>query len=348
MAKKKSSNSGVDGAGGYEFQKHCALYIFLEQYNDIKDTKYFIFLEHHEDFLFCYLNEEDLIKSVDTYQAKKSSKKWTITNKEFEEILMKILQIGLDLKDDTVLKTDTYSHKLHFVSNREIALAKDIINERNKIINYLELSEKLKNTIENFVEEKHKSELENLLFKYIPFSTDINEQKNQLVGKFVEIFDTKILYPKAGLETLLSLFRKIELTFNQGNIVSLMDKRKRVESKQINEALNVITTKQKAFDEWKSKEDTYRPILRIPTTEMKDFKINFENAFDYFKDLEAIEHQKIFDFVKRIDLSDCFSHEEDLRKIVNEFSKKHNTQFNEIAIKASLLASYIQVREGTE
>ena len=38
MAKKKSSNSGVDGAGGYEFQKHCALYIFLEQYNDIKDT----------------------------------------------------------------------------------------------------------------------------------------------------------------------------------------------------------------------------------------------------------------------------------------------------------------------
>ena len=133
MAKKKSSNSGVDGAGGYEFQKHCALYIFLEQYNDIKDTKYFIFLEHHEDFLFCYLNEEDLIKSVDTYQAKKSSKKWTITNKEFEEILMKILQIGLDLKDDTALKTDTYSHKLHFVSNREIALAKDIINERNKI-----------------------------------------------------------------------------------------------------------------------------------------------------------------------------------------------------------------------
>ncbi|MDD2906761.1 MAG: dsDNA nuclease domain-containing protein [Sulfurimonas sp.] len=348
MAKKKYSNSGVDGAGGYEFQKHCALYIFLEQYNDIKNSKYFICLEHHDDFLFCYLSEEDFIKSVDTYQAKKSSKKWTITNKEFEEIIMKMLQIGLDLKEETVLKTDTYFHKLHFVSNREIALAKDIINERNKIIKYLELSEKPKNTIENFVEEMHKSELKSLLFKYIPLSTDINEQKNQLVGKFVEIFDTKILYPKAGVETLLSLFRKIELTFNQDNIVSLLDKSKRVESKQINEALNIITTKQKAFDEWKSKKDVYAPILKISVKEYNHFEMEFANAFDYFKDLEAVEHQKIFNFVTIIDLSDCYSPEDGLKKISTEFSRNHNTQFDDITTKASLLASYIQVREGTK
>lgn len=348
MAKKKYSNSGVDGAGGYEFQKHCALYIFLEQYNDIKDTKYFIFLEHHEDFLFCYLNEEDFIKNVDTYQAKKSSKKWTITNKEFEEIIIKMLQIGLDLKDEAVLKTDTYFHKLHFVSNREIALIKDIINERKKIIKYLELSEKPKNTIENFVEDKHKPELEHLLFKYIPLSTDINEQKNQLVGKFIEIFDTKILYPKAGVETLLSLFRKIELTFNQGNIVSLMDKSKRVESKQIDEALNIITTKQKAFDEWRSKQSEYSNILKIPIKEYNHFEIEFNNAFDYFKDLEAVEHQKIFNFVNTIDLSNYYTKEDALAEIVNQFHNSHNTQFSEITTKASLLASYIQIREGTE
>ena len=39
MAKNKYSNSGTDGAGGYEFQLHGALYVLLEQYNDIKDTK---------------------------------------------------------------------------------------------------------------------------------------------------------------------------------------------------------------------------------------------------------------------------------------------------------------------
>lgn len=53
MAKNKYSNSGTDGAGGYEFQLHGALYVLLEQYNDIKDTKYFIFLEHYERFFIC-------------------------------------------------------------------------------------------------------------------------------------------------------------------------------------------------------------------------------------------------------------------------------------------------------
>ena len=42
MSKKEYSNSGVHGTGGYEFQKHCALYIFLEQYNDIKDINCYL------------------------------------------------------------------------------------------------------------------------------------------------------------------------------------------------------------------------------------------------------------------------------------------------------------------
>jgi len=29
---KPYSNAGVDGSGGYEFQKNCALYVFLEKY----------------------------------------------------------------------------------------------------------------------------------------------------------------------------------------------------------------------------------------------------------------------------------------------------------------------------
>lgn len=356
MAKKKSSNSGVNGTGGYEFQKHCALYIFLEQYNDIKDSKYFICLEHHEDFLFCYLDEKEIITSIETYQAKKSSEKWTMHNEEFKKIIQKILEVGTDLKNDKAPKASDYFHNLHFLSNHEISLSKqkdkkkilNTINESNNTIKYNELYKEIKDELLSLTDSDTKNEIENLLFKYIDFAKTYKSQQQHLVGAFDDIFGKSIKDHKASVIVLLSLFRDVENILNQGNIVSLMDKSKRVESKQINEALNVITTKQKAFDEWKSKEETYRPILRIPTTEIENFKLNFGNAFDYFKDLEAVEHKKIFNFVKQIDLSDCYSSKEDLTKIVNEFSKKYNTQFNEVATKASLLASYIQVREGTE
>ena len=85
MVKNKYSNSGVVGSSGYECQKHWALYILLEQYNDIKDTKYFIFLEHYEDFLFAYMNKDEMINKIETYQAKKSAKKWTIQIKNLKK-----------------------------------------------------------------------------------------------------------------------------------------------------------------------------------------------------------------------------------------------------------------------
>ena len=70
---KKEVNAGVHNATGIEFQKHCALYIFLENYEDIKDKQFFICIEHHDDFIFCYQNDHDVISAIDTYQAKKSS-----------------------------------------------------------------------------------------------------------------------------------------------------------------------------------------------------------------------------------------------------------------------------------
>lgn len=55
---------------------------------------------------------------------------------------------------------------------------------------------------------------------------DFNEQKNHLVGKFIEVFNDKVISPKSTVDTILSLFRKIELTFNQNNNVSINDKSK--------------------------------------------------------------------------------------------------------------------------
>lgn len=352
MEKKQYLNSGVDGSSGYEFQKHCALYIFLEQYKEIKNQKYFICLEHYEDFLFCYLTNDEIIKKIETYQAKKSSKKWTLT-KEFKEIIKKILNVGIALKNDPATKIDTYTHNLHFLSNHEINLSKtikrkkieNIINERKNSIKYNELYQEIKNEILPITDNSNRGETKKLIFKWIDIGKTHKKQTQLLVGMFSDVFGNTVLDHKASVETLLSLFREIENTLNQGNTVALMDKSKRVESEQINNALNIITTQQKAFDEWRSNKSTYSLILKIPVKKQKKFELEFQNAFDYFKDLEQVEHQKINSFVQKVDLSNCYTDKKALEKIVNEFKQQYNTQFDDTTVKAIILASYIQQRE---
>jgi hypothetical protein len=351
--KKNYANSGVDGSGGYEFQKHCALYIFLEKYQDIKDSKYFICLEHHEDFLFCYLDKNELIDYIETYQAKKSSKKWTLT-KEFNEIIKKILEVGIDLSNDNSKKTKTYFHNLHFLSNHEINLSKSIkrkiykntVNERSSKIKFDELCKEIKDEILSLTDTSTKHEINNLIFSYIDFAKTFTSQKHNLVGMFCDVFEDKVLDPKASVMTLLSLFRAAENTLNQNNIVSLMDKSKRVESEDINKTLKIITSKQKTFDAWRRQKNKYSSILKIPIKDRSHFELEFENAFDYIKDLNQVEHQKINNFVNGIDLSDCYTSEEGLEKIIIKFNDEYNTQFDSITIKASILSSYIQLTEG--
>ncbi|WP_108061455.1 hypothetical protein [Poseidonibacter lekithochrous] len=345
---KPYSNAGVDGSGGYEFQKHCALYIFLEKYENIKDSKYFICLEHHEDFLFCYLDESELLKNIDTYQAKKSTKNWAL-NDDFKDIIKKILQVGIDLKNDPTPKTNNYIHNLHFLTNQKITLKdKKIINtisDRDTKKKYSNLYQEVKQKLLTYTDNNTVKEINNLVFSYIDLVNSPNSNFERLIGKFNILFGNTILDHKASVETLLSLFRNVENTLNKGNIVKLMDKSKRVESAKINQTLTVLTTKQKAFNEWRELKDKYAELLKIPIREHSSFELEFKNAFDYFKDLEQVEHQKIKNFVKDIDLSECFTQESGLKKVIEEFEYKHNTQFNNISIKAILLASYIQTRE---
>lgn len=356
MISKPYSNSGVDGASGYEFQKHCALYIFLEQYEEIKDKKYFICLEHFEDFLFCYLTEDELIEKIETYQAKKSSKKWTMNNSEFKNIVKKILQVGIDLRNDQTLKSPNYFHNLHFLSNCEMSLSKtikkkkieDTINERIKINKYNDLKDEIKNELLTLTDSITKNEIKHLFFKFIDIGKTYKNQELLLIGMFNDIFGEKVRNHKASVLTLLSLFRDVENTLNQKNIVSLMDKSKRVESEQINKALNVITTKQKAFEEWKEKKNIYAPLLKINTMERNNFELHFENAFDYLKDLKQTEHQKIFKFVRMIDLTNCYTDEDSLKVIIDNFKLTNSTQFDDLTVKATILASYIQIRGDIE
>ncbi|WP_323591079.1 dsDNA nuclease domain-containing protein [Aliarcobacter butzleri] len=344
MAKNKYSNSGVEGSSGYEFQKHCALYILLEQYNDIKDTKYFIFLEHYEDFLFAYMNKDEIINKIETYQAKKSTKKWTITNKEFEEIIIKILNVGIDLRTDDIEKCDSYFHNLHFISNREIDILKEVANERRKLISYSELGKKPKDKINSFIEDKHKEELECLRFKYIPLSTDANEQKYQLIGKFSEVFDNKVISPKSAVETILSLFRKIELTFNQNNNLSLKDVSKKIDNQQINKVLNIINTQQKAFALWRSKRKDIVNAMKIPYNYQEEFESSFNNSFDLFKDLKQVEHIKIYKFVENEVPNLHFFHDyEGLQILLENFIDKENTTLTPIQLKATIYAAFVEL-----
>jgi hypothetical protein len=238
---------------------------------------------------------------------------------------------------------------LYFLTNHSINLKKgkigNTINERNNTIKFDALHSDIKKELQTSTNKDTENEIDNLIFSYIDFNKTFKAQKQHLVGIFNDIFSDTILDHKASVETLLSLFRDVENTLNQDNIAKLMDKSKRVESEKIKQTLNILTTKQKAFNEWRNQKDKYSELLKIPIKEHKKFELEFKSAFDYFKDLTQVEHQKIKDFVKNIDLIDCFSEESGLRKVIEEFKYTHNTQFDNITTKAILLASYIQTRE---
>ena len=74
MTKKKAANSGVVALSGFEFQRNCALYLLLEEYATFKDQDYFLCIEHHDDFLFCFRTiDSQRIRNIKAYQAKKKT-----------------------------------------------------------------------------------------------------------------------------------------------------------------------------------------------------------------------------------------------------------------------------------
>lgn len=347
----KSINAGVHAGTGFEFQKHCALYILLENWEDYKNRKYFICIEHHDDVLFCHQTEDELIEHIKTYQAKKASSKWTLT-KDFYVILQKILSVGKNIRlDKSVSKEANYAQDLSFISNSYINLKyqqqNTSINETNKTIKFTDLDLIIQNRVKDEIEkiDSDLSEIDNLIFSYIDFSKTSESQRNQLVGMFENIFGEKVKDHKASLETLLSLFRKIELTFNQGASVKLLDSSKRLDSAKINDAIDIITTKQKAFEYWRSKKSELAKILKITKLQQENFELHFENSFDYFKDLKQVEHQKIFNFVNtnQILFDKCYSDEECINLLYEEAIKIEVLRQNELHLKAALFAAYIEV-----
>lgn len=351
---KKSVNAGVDAKTGFALQKNIAIYLILESYNErFKGVNYFVCLEHHDDFLFCFLNDSNSIDVIEAYQSKKKSPSAWSLDSVLYDIIKKMLETGKCLLDDnTVSKSDEYHHKLIFVSNQTINLKagreqnaeKCSIKEDNTNVSYGDLPEPIKIKIKNDINAQlSNDELEKLKFIWIDLNRTVEKQINELAGQVEKLFGNKITYPRAAVNTLISLFDEIENRYNDGSVVKLLDESKRVSSNKINDAIGVITTKSKCFEYWRSQSREVRHILKIKPMDESIFEQAFQSAFDFFKCVEEAEHYTILSFViENINSCTSYDYEGSVSELIEKFNISHTSKLTEIQLKAVFFAAFFQ------
>ena len=84
---------------------------------------------------------------------------------------------------------------------------------------------------------------------------------------FDRLFGEKVHDHKAAIDTLLSIFRSVELTFNQGNQSRLLDEKKRITSDELSDSMSIITEKTMAFKLWRKYASDIARSLEIPIKE---------------------------------------------------------------------------------
>ncbi len=364
----KTVNAGVTAQQGFALQRNMALFIILDSFTDkFENQKYFLSLEHLEDIIYCFLNDAGESVRIETYQSKKKSTgNWGV-NQVLAEVVVKILETGVKLAKDPHPKSESYMQSLYFSSNSTIHLQKtirrkkpqtnelysEIINEQNSICSYSSLNLNIKTSIKDAIKAKYnyqnslpkelEKELDNLSFLFIDFARVNKEQENQLRGKLSAVFANKINDHQAALDTLFSLFKQVELTYNQKNLARLADKTKRVESTQIDNALDIITTKSKAFVYWRNEQRAISEKLGIKAFEKDVFAMKFESAFDLFKSYEEAAHQVILKFVKD-NYKSCQSYQEEgcVYELLERFTSNKTTSLDQMSLKATIYAAYFE------
>jgi len=363
---KDEVNAGVRALNGFALQRNTALFILLDNYNNkFKEKNYFISLEHHDDFLFCFYNDNHEIDYTEAYQSKKKSNgMWTITNK-LAEIITKLIKTGIDLHNDDITKSISYSQKLYFSSNSPMSFKtkntdgniSKIVNEENSSISFkalrTEIQEKILTQINTYLNDGKKDqkdlpmefleEISNLNFLYITFTTTDKEQQNQLIGKLQEIFKDQIIDYRAAVNSILSLFNHIETIYNQGHVSKLLDKSKQVSSKDLNTALKIITTRTKAFNYWRDQTKQVSETLEIKPFDKDIFEETFVLAFDLFKSIKETGHKSILTFVKE-NYRNCESYTEGgiVLELYNLFKNKNASIFDNFHLKAIIYAAYFE------
>ncbi|MFD1385109.1 hypothetical protein ACFQ45_17275 [Rhodanobacter aciditrophus] len=364
--RKKAANSGIDALLGFEFQRNCALYLLLNEYNRFKGREFFLCIEHHDDFLFCYRSDcRSKIEEVHSYQAKKlSGSVWTI-DKRFSEVIAKMLDVGNELINDPAPKCQSYTHELTFVSNTDIKLnykptdqekkvgKKEItylLNEQNCKSSYgaipIDIKDKINQKVDSFCNKEkltyHKAELDNLHMQWVDFPRKKNEQKDALVGLMCRKF-SHVSDPLAAVELLLSLFREVEAIYNQGKVITLLDSTKRVEGDEIKQAIDIIETEQKTFKLWRDYSTALSRKFRVPVGVQNNHESYIRNTFELLKDMNNNEHQIIKSFVRENDYSmNYYSNEDMFEAYVDDIKVKNSMNLKDIDIFFSTLCAFVE------
>lgn len=350
-------NAGVHANIGMDFQKNCTIYLFLEKYNVLKNQRYFIVLEHLEDIVFGFLENETELSKIETYQAKKSSKKWTTGT--ILEIIKKIAETSQSILDDTHPKTSEFNQENYFATNNTIELKSTVkkqdyvctVNESTEVYEYKNLDKNIKDKLlkgnKNITfDNENKANFETLNFRFIDLGRSSKSQLDQLNGMFISVFGDSIIDHKAALHTFYYALKTIESRLNQGNVAKLNDNKKRIESYEIEGILNTLTTKKLAFDFWREKGDEIRKELNINVFDATTFELHYQNSFDRFKDINESEHQKIFDFVEKN--KEIFkNHPSDkdcMSDFINTFNKEKSSTLLSLQLKATIVAAYIEIK----
>lgn len=354
---KNDSNSGVQALNGFAFQRNAVIYLILENYDILLGDRFFVCIEHHDDFLFVHTDSKSKIYKVDSYQAKKATNSWS-TNQKLATILAKMTLVAKGIRDDPMPKADGYNHNLIFLTNKKINLkcgAKNepkyssIVKEDNVFVLFSGLHEKIRENIESklaslsFDEE----EIDNISFRYVDVANTDKSQRQQLVGMISNLFADTVSDPAAALDLLLTIFQDIETVYNQGENLSFLDVSKRIYSDEIFKAFDVICSKAKAYKFWRDNAAKLSEALEVPVRKSRDYVEKLSNCFDYFKDLSQVEFVKIYRFVAENDhVDDLYYTDIECVKNLNElYLKEKSSQLDSVTVAFAIVAAYVETRD---
>ncbi len=352
-----SSNSGVEGGSGYTFQRCCVVFLLFEGYENLNLENYFICLEHHDDFLFAYLNGSGELKKVDTYQAKKSRDDWK-TDEDLCEIVGKMTLVGKELLSDKHPKSNKYQHTLSFLTNRNILLkskkeqnkkqATEKIQVSNTSIGFKNLQEDIKNNIESKISADifDATQLSNVWFKYIDLPQSYKGWQRTLTGLSTEMFGKDVNDHEAVVTTLMKLLQDVEQTYNNNNLVLLSDKSKRLSKEKIRKTFNMFIESKKSFDFWRKYSEQLSVGLELKLPIKRKARELLENCFDYFKDIQQVEYRKIYTFVEsRTDIDENHTSEADcIVELYRIYLREFRPRLENHMVAFSVIAAYVETR----
>lgn len=366
----KATNAGVIAQTGFELQRNCALLLILDNYDFYKDKSFFICIEHHDDFLFAFTtNNHKTLQEVYTYQSKKKSGSiWTI-NADFGEVISKILETGSNLLKDDMPKIKGYTHTLTFISNsnmnlkfspnkedkkqgkKPVSIQVNEINEKQAFKElHKDIKDKIKSKVKDYCTKNLKTvdeiEYNNLNLQWIDFPTKPNRQRQTLIGvmrsKFPHVNDAK-----ASIDTFIELFKRVEQTYNQKNVASLLDESKRLYAEDLHNTLDIIETEQKTYEKWRNHAASFASTFNIPILIQESAKDKIRETFEYLKDLNNLDHMKIQKFIRDHDYRMKYSNLVELFKgYVLEIKNREHIHLDDIDIFFTCLCAYVEFYDG--